>query len=1173
MHFLFITLQIIVVLFVTFSRYSNTQNTESEVVAVDGTTDALESEAGDTTTLPTESSEENIEGSSEAVEPSTAETRTATTKLIASNNTASRATNPHLVPTAATVPTTANRVTVSTATSAGSSSPFPVRALPSPSILRNKQIRLCLVIESSPSLFYNYRRVAAAIDKGVERANKQILIEGYTINPYYKNMGRTCDKKNDAVKNVLDIQNSGITCSAYLGPGCGYNADSLYNYVEYTQTSIMACPGAGSSNAADRSQYPLLARVSFTHKDTTALLFRFFRAYQYSHVFAIMDTTNSFYEQFGITFSSELRKQQDLVQTILTRNIKSATATNQTYTSLLKEGNSTARVFLLAANATVTRQIMITALQMGMTDGSYVYIAIELFQSSTWGPFTWNMGTSSDRDAKLAYTSMLLIALNPQRTDYYAQFASEIREESRIKYNYTFEEFENIDPVVISFYEAVIMYASIVNQVLTMRRNIFDGQLVSSLYRNQTFPSPVTGTVTMDGGGDRQSDFVIKTLDSKSGRFLEFITYMVSTNKFTQTGPPLWPSADGFLPPDTPRCGFTGEALICHPQGLSGGLLAAVVVIPLLIVLALCGIICYFVARSLRNEGLDPNWWRVTMTELDITGTKGSQGSRIASSKKSLNDDTQSQTTRQTDTVSGASVMLGRTATLRGNVITIIDVSEKRRRPNPQMIKELNQVRVITHQNLQRLLGVSVNDDGYIIYILGELCQKGSLTDLLEKDSLKLDWSFKNSLIKDLVMGMTYLQGTAIESHGNLTAHTCLIDSRFMLKITDFGLNSFREIRDLDPPSEDQNDRHFDLLLWRAPELLRQVMPIKGSQVGDVYSFAILLQQIILRTAPFDTPGDPTKAHQTAKEMVMEVKKGTQPPFRPQVPPSACSNELFTLMERCWDEYPIERPTFSKIKEGLKKVIGNSGDNIIDHLLKRMEQYASDLEAQVAEKTEQFIEEKHRSEELLSQLLPKSIAEFLTRGQNVDPESYDNVTIYFSDIVGFTTISAAGTAMDVVSMLNNLYTTFDNILARFDAYKVETIGDAYMLASGLPVRNGNRHAQQVALVALSIRKDLDTFRIPHLPMDKLRLRIGLCSGPCVAGIVGLKMPRYCLFGDTVQIAQKMESSGQPMKIQVTSSTRELLEEIGSFQMQERDETVMFKENELKTYWLLSGSGK
>ncbi|GAV02261.1 hypothetical protein RvY_12852 [Ramazzottius varieornatus] len=305
----------------------------------------------------------------------------------------------------------------------------------------------------------------------------------------------------------------------------------------------------------------------------------------------------------------------------------------------------------------------------------------------------------------------------------------------------------------------------------------------------------------------------------------------------------------------------------------------------------------------------------------------------------------------------------------------------------------------------------------------------------------------------------------------------------------------------------------------------------------------------------------------------MEIKKGLSPPCRPVVSSSACSSELYNLMERCWDEYPIERPTFAKIKDGLKKVIGNSGDNIIDHLLKRMEQYANDLEAQVAEKTQQFMEEKRRSEELLSQLLPRSVAEALTRGQNVDPESYDSVTIYFSDIVGFTTISAAGTPLDVVGLLNNLYTMFDSILEKFDAYKVETIGDAYMVASGLPVRNGNRHASEIALVSLQIKKDLDTFKIPHQPNDKLRLRIGVHSGSCVAGIVGLKMPRYCLFGDTVQIAMKMESSGEPMKIQCSSAAKELLDDIGGFQLQERDRTVEFKNGDIKTFWLLSSSAK
>ncbi|RWS19314.1 atrial natriuretic peptide receptor 1-like protein, partial [Leptotrombidium deliense] len=90
---------------------------------------------------------------------------------------------------------------------------------------------------------------------------------------------------------------------------------------------------------------------------------------------------------------------------------------------------------------------------------------------------------------------------------------------------------------------------------------------------------------------------------------------------------------------------------------------------------------------------------------------------------------------------------------------------------------------------------------------------------------------------------------------------------------------------------------------------------------------------------------------------------------------------------------------------------------------------------------------------------------------------------------------------------------------------VETIGDAYMVVSGLPTRNGNLHAREIARMSLALLNAVVSFKIRHRPTEQLKLRIGLHTGPCVAGVVGLKMPRYCLFGDTVNTASRMESNG------------------------------------------------
>ncbi|VDK37355.1 unnamed protein product [Dibothriocephalus latus] len=161
-----------------------------------------------------------------------------------------------------------------------------------------------------------------------------------------------------------------------------------------------------------------------------------------------------------------------------------------------------------------------------------------------------------------------------------------------------------------------------------------------------------------------------------------------------------------------------------------------------------------------------------------------------------------------------------------------------------------------------------------------------------------------------------------------------------------------------------------------------------------------------------------------------------------------------------------------------------------------MQKYSEQLEAEVQERTMQLEEEKQKTENLIAKMLPLPVAQALVAGNPVDPEAFDNVTIYFSDIVEFSLISAKSTPLQIVDLLSDIYTTFDATIEKFAVYKsqVETIGDAYVVASGIPIRNGNLHAGEVATMALELLSISAPLVIRYLPDVPILLRIGIHSG-------------------------------------------------------------------------------
>uniref|UniRef100_A0A8C6T8Y5 Guanylate cyclase n=1 Tax=Neogobius melanostomus TaxID=47308 RepID=A0A8C6T8Y5_9GOBI len=469
-----------------------------------------------------------------------------------------------------------------------------------------------------------------------------------------------------------------------------------------------------------------------------------------------------------------------------------------------------------------------------------------------------------------------------------------------------------------------------------------------------------------------------------------------------------------------------------------------------------------------------------------------------------------------------------------------------------------SQLREMRHENLNLYIGLFL-DCGMFALVM-EHCPRGSLADLLADSNMRLDWMFKSSLLIDLIKGMKYLHLRGL-SHGRLKSTNCLVDGRFVLKITDYGLPMILRSQGL-PIDEDPQG-----LLWTAPELLRN--PIQGgSYAGDIYSFGIIIQEVVTRTLPYAMMDMP------AEELLEKLKS---PPAgalqcRPVVSVDEAPIECLLLMNECWNEDPHKRPTFDDIFKQFRGINRGKRANIIDSMLRMLEQYSSNLEDLIRERTDELEVERTKTDKLVSQLLPKSVAQSLKKGKKVEPEHYSDSTLYFSDIVGFTTISALSEPIEVVDLLNDLYTMFDAIIASHDVYKVETIGDAYMCASGVPNRNGNRHAAEVANMSLDLLHAIGAFRIKHMPEIKVKIRIGLHSGPLVAGVVGLTMPRYCLFGDTVTTASHMEATGLPYRIHLSLNTVKVLTSLKlGFHFDTRKTEVSVKGSE-DTYWLIGRDG-
>ncbi|XP_076387210.1 receptor-type guanylate cyclase Gyc76C isoform X1 [Megachile rotundata] len=858
---------------------------------------------------------------------------------------------------------------------------------------------------------------------------------------------------------------------------------------------------------------------------------------------------------------------------------------------LIQETKNMTRIYIFLGTAMSLIDMMNSMQNQRLLDnGEYMVIHVDMMtyspreaQKYLWKPEHFdNLKNCLEPKDFLKRARSLMVVMSTPPTQNYEEFTKKVREySSKEPFNFVipellrkYEKYVSIHAAYL--YDSVKLYARALDQLLrdqpehTLEEIASNGtQIIETIIRNHTYQSVSGATIKFDKFGDSEGNFSVLALKKNPFRINNFsCDYQMKPVGQFQQGETLvyrpseamdWPGKN--KPEAEPGCGFLNEH--CPKDDTH---LRSIVAAGVLAVLLFCAaVITMSIYRRWKIEQeIEGLLWKIDPSE--IHGYPHLDNMMSSPSKLSL------VSAMSYESRCGGQVF-AQTGHYHGVVVRIKELKfSKKKDISRDVMKEMRILREIRHGNLNSFIGACV--EPMRILLITDYCAKGSLYDIIENEDIKLDDIFIASLVHDLIKGMLYIhESSVLVCHGNLKSSNCVVTSRWVLQVSDFGLHDMRHCAESDSIGEHQYYRN---LFWKAPELLRNPnAPIRGTQEGDIYSFAIILFEIIGRKGPYGG------VNLEPKEIIDRVKRfpeDGEPPFRPNIEilsesVADCAEYIVSTITDCWAESPELRPDFKMIRTRLKKMKAGRHRNIMDQMMDMMEKYANNLEDLVSERTRLLFEEKQKTEDLLHRMLPEPVANCLTNGIGVEPEAFDLVTIYFSDIVGFTAMSAESTPFQVVNFLNDLYTLFDRIIKGYDVYKVETIGDAYMVVSGLPIKNGNRHAGEIASMSLELLNAVKNHTIAHRPQDTLKLRIGIHTGPVVAGVVGLTMPRYCLFGDTVNTASRMESNGEPLRIHISEQCKEALDKIGGYIIEERGLVYMKGKGEVKTYWLTGATEK
>ena len=408
------------------------------------------------------------------------------------------------------------------------------------------------------------------------------------------------------------------------------------------------------------------------------------------------------------------------------------------------------------------------------------------------------------------------------------------------------------------------------------------------------------------------------------------------------------------------------------------------------------------------------------------------------------------------------------------------------RRLKKDFENEIRLLMKLRHPNIVTIMGVSKDQAAKDYVLVMERMTRGSLIDCLTNPTSHMDHDTMLGIMKDVADGMAYLHNfKPAVTHNDLRAANILVDDNFQAKISDFGLSGKQRFT--------SSSSRWP---WTAPEIFGGS---PQSAKTDVYSYGVLLIEIY------------TRCKLTVSDMKLVIPK--------EAPTFAA-----LLIRQCLHPNPAKRPTFAQIQDQISSECAK---------LKRSSSIVP-------------------ARNVICAHLPAKMAEEIRSGVKPSSTSYKSLTLLMSDIVGYTELTEKLGPESITEMLNQFYHKLDSLVTKYGLYKIETIGDAYFVVGGILNENDKDHCARIVAFAEEAIRAAGETPVPRpgaltaggeaeIEGSGISIRIGVHSGPCVGAVVGSLNPKFSLYGDTVNVVSRIETTGRPDSIHMSLDAAELLQ--------------------------------